>query len=415
MNATVATISASRPRITLKQLFAILTAVAIVLAPAHWFRGAYLVSAFFSISLVALCVLTYRSSRFGALLVAIFGALVRFFLVIVLMVYFFHAALTVTACLILCALGLPTRTFAITLTAVMVAVYGYAFAQGALASRDIRELKAKYPFKSLRDRLAFEQNNTSSGASIEPIELSPAITKNLDDQDDFEQYHFYSRSGALRELHEASYREFARAAGFGFMRMDSLRYRLALDETEFKFDLPAPITISAPKNATQSLTDTHTAAVDDFISPGRIGYARRRDEVAGFESHRFRSLNERWQYANYTANNPQQWQVVRLELVGLLRHNEPRVYTAERLPSMDKLVDVAHRPLNNFEKTALPKLVTQEDIVINQQPNRIEMLGALRAGKTCLECHEGERGKLLGAFSYEIVRIPATKTADSVP
>jgi hypothetical protein len=29
------------------------------------------------------------------------------------------------------------------------------------------------------------------------------------------------------------------------------------------------------------------------------------------------------------------------------------------------------------------------------------MLGAVRAGNDCLQCHNGPRGKLLGAFSYE--------------
>jgi hypothetical protein len=28
------------------------------------------------------------------------------------------------------------------------------------------------------------------------------------------------------------------------------------------------------------------------------------------------------------------------------------------------------------------------------------MLAALRAGKSCLDCHQEKRGKLLGAFSY---------------
>ena len=36
------------------------------------------------------------------------------------------------------------------------------------------------------------------------------------------------------------------------------------------------------------------------------------------------------------------------------------------------------------------------------------MLGAIRAVKQCQECHEVKRGKLLGAFSYELFRDPAT-------
>ena len=72
---------------------------------------------------------------------------------------------------------------------------------------------------------------------------------------------------------------------------------------------------------------------------------------------------------------------------------------------MDKLKEVPTRPLNTFEGGALPKLVSQEDVVVDQQPTRIQMVGALRAGKTCFECHEGRRGKLLGAFSYELTPV----------
>jgi hypothetical protein len=95
-----------------------------------------------------------------------------------------------------------------------------------------------------------------------------------------------------------------------------------------------------------------------------------------------------------------------------MRHAEPRVYVAATLPEMDKLADVPNRPLNRFEQGALPQLIAQGDVVVNQQPDRIEMLGALRAGKTCLECHHGDRGKLLGAFSYELAPLP---TRDNTP
>jgi hypothetical protein len=76
---------------------------------------------------------------------------------------------------------------------------------------------------------------------------------------------------------------------------------------------------------------------------------------------------------------------------------------------MDKLADVPTRALNSFEESALPQLATQQDIVVHQSLNKIEMLGALRAGATCIECHEAPRGKLLGAFSYELEPLATTK------
>jgi hypothetical protein len=52
------------------------------------------------------------------------------------------------------------------------------------------------------------------------------------------------------------------------------------------------------------------------------------------------------------------------------------------------------------------------DFVIDDNDDRIRMVGSLRAGKNCLECHSVRRGELLGAFSYELVPtrpLPAKK------
>jgi hypothetical protein len=104
-----------------------------------------------------------------------------------------------------------------------------------------------------------------------------------------------------------------------------------------------------------------------------------------------------------------------LELVSLLRHDEPRVYLAETLPAMDELQNVPHRALNEFEAEALLKLESQEDIVVAKHPRQLQMLGALRAGNSCVECHECGHGKLLGAFSYELIPIDADRSVAERP
>ena len=120
------------------------------------------------------------------------------------------------------------------------------------------------------------------------------------------------------------------------------------------------------------------SAVYNFVEPNRMAYARNRDEVSGFESHGLSTL-ERYDCCN--VSHQPDWQVTRLELVSLMRHAEPRVYVAASLPEMDKLADVPNRPLNTFEQNALTQLIAQEDVVANQQPDRIEMLGALAPAK----------------------------------
>jgi hypothetical protein len=70
---------------------------------------------------------------------------------------------------------------------------------------------------------------------------------------------------------------------------------------------------------------------------------------------------------------------------------------------MDELRDAPTRPLDDFERGAIDRLRSDEDLVIDDAPNRIRMVGSLRAGKDCLECHSVRRGELLGAFSYELI------------
>jgi hypothetical protein len=73
------------------------------------------------------------------------------------------------------------------------------------------------------------------------------------------------------------------------------------------------------------------------------------------------------------------------------------------------------RPLVEFETAALAKLFEGEEIQTISTPNRIEMLGAVRASKQCMQCHEVPRGTLLGAFSYELRRDPPIKIAPAPP
>jgi hypothetical protein len=98
--------------------------------------------------------------------------------------------------------------------------------------------------------------------------------------------------------------------------------------------------------------------------------------------------------------HPSIWRIQSLDLVSLLKHKEPAAYVSKNLPRMQELRHAPTRPLNAFESSALKSLRQGQDIEVESAANRIFMLGAIRAGKPCLECHAGTRGKLLGAFSY---------------
>ena len=89
-----------------------------------------------------------------------------------------------------------------------------------------------------------------------------------------------------------------------------------------------------------------------------------------------------------------------LDLVGLILDEEPRVYVSDQLPSMAEVRDVPTRPLDKFESVGLKTLQHGEDLWIARDGESVRMLGAIRSVTQCIACHEGERGDLLGAFTY---------------
>jgi hypothetical protein len=167
--------------------------------------------------------------------------------------------------------------------------------------------------------------------------------------------------------------------------------------------MPAPLNNVPVLPAASDLSPIHHLILLEFGDLDRSGFVRSRKAVAGFQPHRVTSQAD----VAGGGNEASHWQIARLELVSLLRHETPRVYVADQLPSMDQLAEVPNRALNDFEASALPQLETSEDVVIDQGQKRIQMLGSVRAASSCLECHEGERGRLLGAFSYEITPVSA--------
>ena len=225
----------------------------------------------------------------------------------------------------------------------------------------------------------------------------------------------------LQQLHRKNAVEFSIAAGFGPQRMISMHYlalqRIPLPEPEL-IPLPAappgaqsfqeldsiPAALQAehkagmkasPSRAT--LMTTHIKGAAEFFDPGRIGYARDRSYVIGFEPHAFVKAMPA---INAGDTSITEWRVTTLQLVSLLKHDSPRVYVSDHLPNMKELTDVPTRELTQFEQWALPQIRQDDDLIVEESSNRILMLGSLRADVSCLRCHSVRRGELLGAFSY---------------
>lgn len=293
--------------------------------------------------------------------------------------------------------------------------------------RDIIWLRERYPLEAISERLTYEQRALSKDKSEQPL-AEPTASRLSKFEDLLSDTHrgVYQDSSALtilkslEDLHGSYLGHFVRSPGSGVGRMFSRdKYRNLLfqptDESQPPtlpppaYDDPVhekdfrdpwmngkPSPGSAPGR--DELGKFHLDGLVDFVNSGNFGYIRNRNAVAGFKPHQFSSV------PNLAQDN--KWQLDTLELVSLLKHAEPMAYVSRELPRMDKLREVPVRPLTDHERTMLDGLRRGEDLQVLSIPDRIRMLGAIRAAEQCLQCHEVARGTLLGAFSYKLRLVP---------
>ena len=311
-----------------------------------------------------------------------------------------------------------------------------------LAERSrIIALQKEFPVVSLKERLAYEETSNSakrasvaSRLSLEATvahssfvgsDLSAEIKDSLTQSEKGDHYDFSSRIRMLELLHDERAENFALASGFGVVRMlRPHREYITLPEPKSvpfedpapeapsyqeidgvlgrqeETDIPSDPELAAATTSTLSpdyLRSTYDFSVSEFLDTEAFGYVPSRQQAAGFEPHAFRNrFSDRSKLAEPT------WSVMKLELVSLLKFDEPRVYVSETLPNMKELGQVETRPLDAFEAKNLPQLFHETNVVTEDGQGEIRMLGSLRADTRCLKCHVVERGQLLGAFSYRL-------------
>lgn len=269
----------------------------------------------------------------------------------------------------------------------------------------IQQVREEFPVVAIEDRLPPQVRE--SGA----VQLSQTSRNHLDELENSDKDSIIGfREITLRRLHEGSVEDFVRREGFGRGRMPSfVNMALNLEYYE-RPPVPQPnmIVTDAWKRIEMnreyqnsepiSFLSAHSSNILDFVAPINFGYMQSKKRFAGFKGHQINSLHE-----------PETWAINRLELVGLLLAPKPRVYVSEYLPSMEQMRVAKTRPLNFFEAEGLAKLEGGDELFFREEPGGMRMLGALRIVKQCMKCHDGERGDLLGAFSYilEKKRVPS--------
>ncbi|MEL6104499.1 MAG: hypothetical protein AAFU85_00620 [Planctomycetota bacterium] len=173
----------------------------------------------------------------------------------------------------------------------------------------------------------------------------------------------------------------------------------------------------------------HQSSHDSFLHQSLVGYVRSPKAVAGFVGHRIQTrpiidmADNRWsvqfvakrlsreERAAIDMSDPATeaprdaiWLLTDLRLVSLLMHAKPRVYDSNHLPDMSELDASQTVPLDDFESRSLEQLYAGGHLETEATLNEIRMLGAIRCSKTCVKCHDAERGELLGAFTYTLTR-----------
>src|SRR5438132_826763 len=110
-----------------------------------------------------------------------------------------------------------------------------------------------------------------------------------------------------------------------------VRYLIA-----FRYGATAPVPVASPGDAVaivpaeDALRDMHQDSVLDFVNPKGLGFIKDREHVKGFQAHHF--------HAVLRVKSPlatERWRIHSLELVSLLKHEEPVAYLSKHLPRMD--------------------------------------------------------------------------------
>ena len=291
------------------------------------------------------------------------------------------------------------RRFCITSLSLLLILYGVI---ATTSAQEFSELLRLYPIESMANRLGDEQQHSkglaSAGRRLNENELVAwePEAKLMDFQAGF-------RSQFLQHLHEETLFNFVNTSGLGVGRRVLFPHFLKIPEAD---PIPFLDTGSRAGGRTEGafvrlvvdsptvdiLEKMHHASVVDFVNPKGFGYFMDREHVRGFQPHHFHLMPE----------IERVWRVRSVELLGLVMHDEPVVYLSDNLPRMQDLAKGRIDHYQNSEQRGLVMLRSGSDTVAENSSETIHMLGAIRALRSCVACHDVERGQLLGAFSYSL-------------
>jgi len=275
--------------------------------------------------------------------------------------------------------------------------------------------KERYRPIDLSQRLSYENAETTqvipkvSTTAPAKVDLAEAYFTEAERMTGF----FRGRKSNLEALHNGRLDSFVRSPGFGVGRF----FAPSVERIDYPETQDLPFTVVADQEFQEmrkslwelqfglpqvtSHQTLHVSSVLAFAHPSGTGAVTEPKVAVGFEPHAMQLPPQ-----NLAKNflKEQQLNLESLQLVSLHRFETPRAYVLDHLPRMDQLIgeDVPTRELSKFERSAIETLgqTTTDDIVTEVTDDGLAMLGSVRAYESCLECHAGNKGDLLGAFSY---------------
>ncbi|HYV36211.1 MAG TPA: hypothetical protein VE988_10935 [Gemmataceae bacterium] len=360
-----------------------------------------LTSVILSLGFVGLMYWTYKAEKPPSPLALLFVAgFVAFLAVCFLPALSLQIVLVIPAFVFWKICQWPAKSLLAYMVLAMVGSYGIlAF----LVWEEINEhhrLRQEYAFESIEKRLPAPKASAQTKLSKETNEQLMQFENTVAEQSS------NFRNVMLSRLHDKSVLDFIASPGFGVgRRIQPSKWSLKVDRFGDENPIPQPVlppsTLYPEANLPEPtsvkpdpLRAMHMESVVNFANAGGYGLFFSPQKVAGFQSHRFNMVPQ-----------ATEWKVQTIELVGLLMHDDPVVYVSNELPRMEKKGKVPTRALNIFEATGLKQLQEGDDLYVREGEGAIRMVGAVRSVEQCLKCHGGQRGDLLGAFSYRLQRV----------
>jgi len=165
----------------------------------------------------------------------------------------------------------------------------------------------------------------------------------------------------------------------------------------------------------RALTAEESTKVEKYLKGAYISTSASFGEQMGFGPVRMDPLV----YFHFLTDHRQEW--MQIELLGVVNHAEPVVFKnplptakgADALrdesfkggkkvtaPEKEQFKKAETRSLLPAEQLALKTLKDGADFYWEQTGAELRAVGALRAAKSCAECHEVKEGTLLGALTY---------------